>query len=99
MIQSSWLWVAPSWADSCPWATFRPDTDATTATRAMHTEMRIWLRRRGSVTAVSGDPRSGSRELMSLLVLRAVVALMASLLPGLSVPVRYRIVVLFDGSS
>ena len=50
----SWLCVAPRSTASCCWATFSPDTDAITATRAVHMAIRIIRRCRGSATAVSG---------------------------------------------
>ena len=54
MIHSSWPWEAPrSTASSC-WATFRPDTEATTATSAVHMAMRMWRWRRGSATTPDG---------------------------------------------
>ncbi len=53
MIQSRSAWEAPrSWA-SWAWATLRPDTEATTAMRAVQAATRMNVRRRGSATSFS----------------------------------------------
>src|SRR5687767_10053529 len=50
MIHSSWLWEAPRSIASCCWATFRPETEATTPIRARIIAIRMLRRRRESVT-------------------------------------------------
>src|SRR6478735_8725735 len=65
MIQSSWLCEAPRSIASCCWATLRPETEATTATRARIIAIRMLRRRLGSVTTV---------DVFTLTVVGAVVA-------------------------
>src|SRR3954470_5395099 len=50
MIHSSWLWEAPRSTANCCWATLRPETEATTATSARIIAIRMFRRRRVSVT-------------------------------------------------